>query len=356
MKILFVTHQLARISYSGAETLIMRTKKILQKNGIDVRIFNRSIDNVDEFDIVHIFNPFYFPVETLDIIRFFKSRNIRVVTTPIFWFSMKYYQDNYPIGKKIFIKLFYATRKLLFKSGLLNEHRYGYMKKILEESDIILTNTWAEAHLVRNFFCISHNRFDILPVAIDESFEFGDPSLFEKTYHLKDFILFVGNISRRKNVHRLIHAFKKSKISTNLVIIGRCADPYYYDLCRREATDKVFFINRLPHHSKMLKSAYKCAKVLALPSYFETPGLVALEGGLARANVVITIEGGTKEYFDDYAWYIDPTDEKTIENALIEAYNAPRSYALVKHLKENFSSEKVYCKLQRIYLDLLSHA
>jgi glycosyltransferase involved in cell wall biosynthesis len=314
------------------------------------------MSSIDEFDVIHVFNPFYFPVEALDIIRFAKSRNIRVVTTPIFWFSTKYYQDNYPVRERIFIKTFYATRKLLFKLGVLEGNRYYYMKKILDESDTVLTNTWAEAHLVRNFFCISHNKFDILPITIDESFEFGDPSLFEKMYHLKDFILFVGNISRRKNVHRLINAFKKSKISTNLVIIGRSGDSYYYDLCRREATDKVFFIDHLPHASKMLKSAYKCAKVLALPSYFETPGLVALEGGLAGANVVITREGGTKEYFNDYAWYINPTDEKMIANALIEAYNAPRSYVLIKHLKENFSPEKVYYKLQRIYLDLLSHA
>ena len=322
---------------------------MLQKNHVGVKMFNRSMDSIDEFDIIHIFNPFYFPVEALNIIRFARSHNIRVVTTPIFWFSMKYYQDNYPIRERIFIKLFYALRGLFFKSGVLEGHHYCYMKRILDESDIVLTNTWAEAHLAKNFFYVSHDKFDILPIAIDESFEFGDPSLFENTYHLKDFILFVGNISRRKNVHRLISAFRKIDLDTDLVIIGRAENASYYNLCKRLSTSRVFYLGHIPHGSELLKSAYKCAKVVALPSYFETPGVAALEGALAGANIVITKEGGTQEYFGDYAWYVNPTDEQSIINALSEAYSVPKNSALAYHIKSNFSSDVVSGKLLQIY-------
>jgi len=42
-------------------------------------------------------------------------------------------------------------------------------------------------------------------------------------------------------------------------------------------------IGFLPHDSEELQSAYAAAKVFVLPSNFETPGLTALEAGLAAA-------------------------------------------------------------------------
>jgi len=43
----------------------------------------------------------------------------------------------------------------------------------------------------------------------------------------------------------------------------------------------------------MLASAYAACDVFVLPSMFETPGIAALEAGLAGAKIVITKYGGT---------------------------------------------------------------
>ena len=48
----------------------------------------------------------------------------------------------------------------------------------------------------------------------------------------------------------------------------------------------VSWLGRLDHHDPLLASAYAAARVFALPSWFETPGLAALEagpGGLLRS-------------------------------------------------------------------------
>jgi glycosyltransferase involved in cell wall biosynthesis len=57
-----------------------------------------------------------------------------------------------------------------------------------------------------------------------------------------------------------------------------------------------------------LASAYTAAKVFVLPSLFETPGIAAMEAALSGCAIVITQNGGTKEYFKDMASYINPLD------------------------------------------------
>ena len=48
------------------------------------------------------------------------------------------------------------------------------------------------------------------------------------------------------------------------------------------------WLGRLDHHDPLLASAYAAARVFALPSWFETPGLAALEAALAGCSVAIT--------------------------------------------------------------------
>ena len=69
--------------------------------------------------------------------------------------------------------------------------------------------------------------------------------------------------------------------------------------CRRAGEGLVTWLGRLDHTIPLLASAYAAARVFALPSWFETPGLAALEAALAGCAVVITPYGSTREYFGD---------------------------------------------------------
>ena len=66
------------------------------------------------------------------------------------------------------------------------------------------------------------------------------------------------------------------------------------------------WLPRVDHDDPILESAYAAARVLALPSWFETPGLVALEAALAGTAVVVTPHGCTREYFGDRVGYARP--------------------------------------------------
>ena len=82
----------------------------------------------------------------------------------------------------------------------------------------------------------------------------------------------------------------------------------------------------LTHDDPLLASAYAAARVFALPCWFETPGLAALEAALAGCAVVITPYGSTREYFGDLVEYARPDRPGEIERALATCWeNGPRS-------------------------------
>jgi glycosyltransferase involved in cell wall biosynthesis len=339
-KVLFVTHQLAMNIYGGAETQILNYAKYLDKKTVKVQLMNMWRDHIEDYNILHIFHLRSFPIESLEIVKYAINHGVKVVVSPIYWRG----------NRNIRNKLFAFSRSISFKLG--QPESICCPRRLLESADLILPNTLEEERLVRNFFMLKHNRFKIIPNGVDSSFKLGDPELFVRKYGIQDFVLFVGRIEPRKNVLSLIKAFKRANIKTKLVIIGKLVDKRYFNSCLKYANNDVMFLPSLPHNSEMLKAAYKAAKVVVLPSLYETPGLVALEAGLAGANIAVTKVGGTEEYFGKHAWYINPDDEKSLLDSIFKAYLAPKSVQLSKHIEENFTWCNVGKQLEKIYNSL----
>jgi glycosyltransferase involved in cell wall biosynthesis len=136
-----------------------------------------------------------------------------------------------------------------------------------------------------------------------------------------------------------------------LVIIGAPlpGQSYYYEICKKEAGNNIHFLGHFDHDSELLASAYSAARVFALPSWAETPGISALEAGLAGCNVVITNRGSTTEYFKNFATYCNPGSVRSIRNAIIEAYNRERSEELRNHILANYTWDIVAQKTLDAY-------
>ena len=92
----------------------------------------------------------------------------------------------------------------------------------------------------------------------------------------------------------------------------------------------------MDNDSPMLSSAYASCNTFALPSLYETPGIAALEAGLAGAKIVITPYGGTKDYFKDMAIYSDPYSVDSIKKSIEDSLNKPKDDKLKKHIEQNF--------------------
>ncbi len=339
-RVLYVTHLLANSLYGGAETQLLRTMAMINKGSEEfkVQLFQQWEDQIRDYDIIHIFNPRSFPIESLRIMRFSKFEGVKVVVTPVFYHYSGIREGTrdgaaVPLSERV-SEDFRKMLRIRFFSLL---DPYANIGNLLRECDLILPNTQEEMSQLMRFFGIGRNKFFQVPNGIDIDFKNASPEMFEREYHVRDIILFIGRIEPQKNVLRLIEQFVASGLDTHLVIIGKPTHSHYLELCRKAANERVLFLHPLPHDSEMLKSAYKSAKVIALPSFYETPGLAALEGGLAGANVIITKNGGTKEYFKDLAWYVDPTSGKSMRESLISAYDSPRSRTLSERIEKNFT-------------------
>ena len=147
--------------------------------------------------------------------------------------------------------------------------------------------------------------------------------------------------AKRKNVIKLLEA--ASKVDAQIVIIGS----FYKDEYSRRCLDlaqkagNVTLIETLDHNSELLASAYAASKVFVLPSQFETPGIAAMEAALAGSQIVITQKGGTKDYFEGFAEFINPDSTDSILNGIQKALKKKSSENLKDHILSNFTWTKV---------------
>lgn len=168
-------------------------------------------------------------------------------------------------------------------------------------------------------------------------------------------MLCVGRIEPRKNQHRLIQALSDTVIP--LVLIGNPMANDYFALCRQLAGDRVYFLPAVPHDSPLLAGAYAACRVFALPSLLETPGIAALEAGVAGARVVVTPYGGAREYLCDHAFYPEPRSVQSIRQAVLHAWETPHAPdTLRQHLLTHYRWETVAQKTLQLYQRVLANS
>ena len=107
---------------------------------------------------------------------------------------------------------------------------------------------------------------------------------------------------------------------------------------------------------KELASAMKAARVFAMPSLFETPGLVYLEAAAAGCNVVATQVGSAKEYLGDCAWYCNPYEIYSIKEAVLKAYSSPKTGSAQRRVLKYFTWERAAKLTLEVYQEVLRGA
>ena len=104
-----------------------------------------------------------------------------------------------------------------------------------------------------------------------------------------------------------------------------------------------------------LLTLYNKAKVFALPSINEGVGLVALEAAVHGCNIVITNNGGPKEYYvNGLANLVDPYNVDDIGlNIMQSLENNNQQPALRNHILNNYSIDSCVDKLIESYYKVL---
>ena len=323
--------------FGGAGVQFLKTYEYVKKAGVDAKKFDMHTDKLENFDVFHNFE---MNRDTWNIFSMAKEEGMGLAVSSVYWPPVNVFKSDEKmkdLGKLIFEK--FAN----FWPSQFNPFFIAYpYKGFLNKADIILPNSLMEARTIAKRFGIPIKKFHVVPNGVDKKFINAKPDLFIKKYKMRDFVLFVGRIDPRKNILRMIRAVKKLKLKT--VIIGHTSPKlqYYLEMCKKEAEGAdIHFLGSFPAESEILMSAYAAAKTFVLPSWFETPGLVALEAGLAGCNVAISSGGSTTEYFDKYAEYCDPSDQTSIERAIENAHKKYKNNSLKNHILKNFTWEIV---------------
>ncbi len=300
----------------GGENQLLRTAWHLDALGLSIRPFSPWVDRLESARLLHLFGMSF---EGLELARIAQTRGLPVVLSPICWYE--------PKAIAALAKDRLRASWDLSKWGV----RYCFPKvpswrrELLQRADAILPNSKAEADQLARLFCVDRGKFRVVTNGVEPRFAEADPSLFRTTYPGEEFVLYVGRIEPRKNVLNLVRAVLK--LGRRLVVLGDVVPGHerFGEACKIEGGDRVLWIPKVDHDDPMLASAYRAARVFALPSWFETPGLAALEAALAGCSIAITPYGCTREYFGEDATYVRPDQPLAIAQGVQRAWKQSES-------------------------------
>jgi glycosyltransferase involved in cell wall biosynthesis len=364
MKVLFQSRT-TLFSVPGGDTVqILKTKEYLEKLGVPVDISIELAPDLSRYDLVHLFN-LTRPQDILIQARNAKKQKKKIALSTIYGLYTEYdRQARSGISK--FISNSFPTSTLEYlktvaraiKNNELHKGTLQYLicghseaqREIISLVDVFLPNSKGEMkRVIEDFNVANQDTFVIVPNAVD-TLLFNPEVTFISNNICKyeDCILCVARIEGRKSQLNLVQAMKD--LPYQLLLIGKPAPNHldYYEKIKHEMGGNVHIIGQVEHH--LLPQFYKAAKVHALISWMETPGLSSIEAGIMDCNIVVTDKGDPKEYFGDFAYYCNPHDVGSIRNALIKAYETPFNAEFRYHILQNFTWERAAEKTLEGYL------
>ena len=362
MRVLFQTRTNLYDAPGGDLIQINKTKLFLEKQGVSVDISLDFNPDLAEYDVVHLFNlmdPQDIYLQMLNA----KKQNKKIVLSTIYGLYTEFerkargglfqkianYLSPYQIGYiKLLVRHFHEKR---FHKGvyyMLFKGYYRLMKEIVDNVDVFLPNSNSEMNRVAKEFKLKNFNYVAIPNSIDKSVFKEEPLQTENKYNqYKNCIVCAARIEGRKSTLNLVRAVKNTDYK--LVLVGNASQNQkeYINQVHEESGDNVVFLGQISHED--LRDLYKVAKVHALVSWMETPGLSSLEAGAMDCNIVVTKKGDTEEYFEDLAYYCEPDDVNSIKNAIDLAYNNPVNPKLKTRILENYTWEKTAEKTLEAY-------
>jgi glycosyltransferase involved in cell wall biosynthesis len=316
----------------GGENQLVQTGWHLEGIGIPVRLFSAWTDRLETARLLHLFG---MSREGLELARVAKARGLPIVLSPICWYepvALVALEPN--LVRKLASLAVWGVR-------LVAPRVPSWRRELLSLADLVLPNSLSEANQLVRMFGVARERVRAVPNGVLPTFASASPRLFQERWGADPFVLSVGRIEPRKNTLALIRAIRPRGLP--LVVIGEAhpAFPRYVQDCRRAGGDQVVWLGQLDHHDPLLASAYAAARVFVLPSWFETPGLAALEAALAGLPVAITPYGSTWDYFGDLVKYARPHRTAEIARAVAKCWEEGADPRLSRRIATHYLWPKV---------------
>jgi glycosyltransferase involved in cell wall biosynthesis len=324
----------------GGENQLIHSGRHVEELGIPVRLFSAWTDRLEKARLLHLFG---MSREGLELARVARARGVPVVLSPICWYEPRAMAALEPDPiRKIASLAGWGLRTILPGTP-------SWRLKLFRMADVVLPNSMCEAAQLMRLFGLTKDRIRVVPNGVLPAIGSARPEEFFRRVGTDPFVLSVGRIEPRKNTLGLIQAARRLELP--MVLAGEAPPGFegYEAQCRRAAADGTIWLGRLEHNDPLLESAYAAARVFALPSWFETPGLAALEAALAGCSVVITPFGSTREYFGDLVEYARPGRPGEIGRALAKCWEDGPHPDLARTVESRYLWPRVARMIAEVY-------
>ncbi|WP_353101107.1 glycosyltransferase [Myroides odoratus] len=340
MRILLDSHSTVTQNDSGGlQVRIFEHLHALGKKNVDVKLFNKWEDKIENFDIYHLFKV---TKDSYNEVLFAKQKGKKIVVSAVVPLSG---------GRNISISLLLASLCHLSLP-------YEFIRKVLNLADIVTTQTEDEKLFLIKYFKIKSFKIIVIPNGVSHRFveQKKLEVSFSAIYNLhKPYVLQVGRFDKNKNQLNVIKALRKTDIP--VVFIGGpfVNEMKYYEQCKNELTDNMLMTGWLDHKSDLILSAFREAKVLVLPSCHETFGNVLIEGGVSGTNLTCSESLPiNKHELSRYWTTFNPIDEISIRNAILYEYEKISDNSMQDAFISAFSWDKVIDQYLCVYRKLLN--
>ncbi len=190
--------------------------------------------------------------------------------------------------------------------------------RVLNLSDVIITVSRFERDMISLKYPLIKSKINVIYSGIDDVF-------FREGIAKKgDYILYVGNLSKRKNFEGLLEAFKNiyKEIDKKLVVVGM--KPEIMRLSKRveelikTIPDEFLEFKGQINDKQKLADIYRKALAFVFPSFYESFGFPPLEAMASGTPVIVSGRAALPEICSDAAVYVDPENADSIAEAIVK--------------------------------------
>jgi glycosyltransferase involved in cell wall biosynthesis len=189
------------------------------------------------------------------------------------------------------------------------------MPLVARQARAVITDTECARHDLVQVLGLSPEKVHVIHLAVSASFQplydQKKREWLQQKYHLPEqFILYVGTIEPRKNIHRLIQAvgrLHQAGYCSHLVLIGPngwLMEDLQQEIEQLGLAGYIHYLGYVPQED--LPGLYSLATIFAFPSLYEGFGLPPLEAMACGTPVLTSRQSAMEEVCGEAAVLVDP--------------------------------------------------
>lgn len=337
LKVRFITNFPLSIVYGGFEHQCVQTCLALKSIRIDAEFLNWHVVEQDDF-ILHLFAPD--PMWSR-IVEYWGHRSPVVISAIAGTHGFK--------KRSYFITKYFSDIATKLKQETIYSRTYRLLHRV---DKIICLNMLEQDYFIRNYN-LPVEKTVVISNGVDESRYSTPASIFYEKFGLNNFVLYVGNIIKRKNP--LLLAECLNELGLVGVFIGQqMSVEFEYGKMFENIVDRsqnLTWIPSLDYSDPLLSSAFSAAKVLCLPSEAETQPLVALEAMAAGTFVILGNYPYAYETPFENTMKVDPANKVQMKSAILKAVSGSPSSE--NKLSSEYDWKKIAERLAIVYEEML---